>query len=302
MRRHRQARRDRQGEGAPAAGRRAPLRPDRGRHDHRGDLVLPPLVGGLHCGAVYNGTQVGSDNQVLPPLVGGLHCGAVGRPRRGETRGRAPAAGRRAPLRQHRQRHPVPAGAGCSRRWSAGSIAAPLSVSVAATWLLVLPPLVGGLHCGKDNNIARHILETGAPAAGRRAPLRHVVLVRARRRARQCSRRWSAGSIAAHARASVKRSAFICAPAAGRRAPLRPLFSAVFSDCPAKCSRRWSAGSIAAARPRSPGARWRTCSRRWSAGSIAARTPGPSRDAPATTCSRRWSAGSIAAGHLRGKG
>jgi len=86
--------------------------------------VVPPLVGGLHCGtiglagvAIFMGgssrrwsagsiaaaessPDVPARREVVPPLVGGLHCGLAGTP--GDP----------------------------------------------FTTLLVVPPLVGGLHCG----------------------------------------------------------------------------------------------------------------------------------------------------------
>ncbi len=38
--------------------------------------MLPPLVGGLHCGAAVT-SGLWPRWPVLPPLVGGLHCGKM---------------------------------------------------------------------------------------------------------------------------------------------------------------------------------------------------------------------------------
>ncbi len=131
--------------GAPAAGRRAPLRPHGKTDSPPARRSAPPLVGGLHCGEISpEGPVFPSD--VLPPLVGGLHCG--------------------------------------TRCTVIPALVGP-----------VLPPLVGGLHCGR-----------------RPRPVGRV--------GDQCSRRWSAGSIAAVEHVPDL-SAGKCAPAAGRRAPSR---------------------------------------------------------------------------------
>src|SRR5437870_71673 len=102
--------------------------------------------------------------RVLPPLVGGLHCGAVLGVLVAQAHGGAPAARRRAPLRRSGDAGTTQTpgvlplvgglhcgvrsscentlnGASCSRRSSAGSIAAPLVRPVRRGWL-VLPPLV----------------------------------------------------------------------------------------------------------------------------------------------------------------
>ena len=106
--------------------------------------VLPPMDGGLHCGDI-TAAQYSRLAQVLPLLNGRLHCGAV---LFAVTYGRVP----------------------CSRRSAAGSIAqdvdrisgrcdacAPAVQRRAPLrrqgWHLkfpeiVLPPIIGGLHCG----------------------------------------------------------------------------------------------------------------------------------------------------------
>ncbi len=38
--------------------------------------VLPPILGGLHCGDIERAV-LRSDLPVLPPILGGLHCGAL---------------------------------------------------------------------------------------------------------------------------------------------------------------------------------------------------------------------------------
>ena len=117
------------------------------RGEEKLEAVLPPLVGGLHCGNIVNGI-------LYLPVPG------------------APAAGRRAPLRPRCQSALQPHGSLCSRRWSAGSIAARTTTSPATSWRPVLPPLVGGLHCGHEVRRVGQRLTRRAPAAGRRAPLR----------------------------------------------------------------------------------------------------------------------------------
>src|SRR6266566_112918 len=159
--------------------------------------VLPPLVGGLHCGCTTTARR-SAGRRVLPPLVGGLHCGtrsvpamvtdgsecsrrwsagsiaaATGQAPSTRQAPSAPAAGRRAPLRH-------------DRRGAVGSVLRP-----------VLPPLVGGPHCGM------------------------ILLPKFDPLIRECSRRWSAGSIAAARPHPSLASSSPSAPAAGRRAPLR---------------------------------------------------------------------------------
>ena len=143
-----------------------------------------------------------------PAVHGGLHCGA-------------------------RARSPAPDASACSRRSTAGSIAArtgphdcqrapgapavrrraPLrheSVSMPRS-CGVLPPFDGGLHCGTTlrDLIGRQL---GAPAVQRRAPLRLLPQSRSRRAGR-CSRRSTAGSIAASAARSLVGRGVTGAPA-----------------------------------------------------------------------------------------
>src|SRR5579875_3745487 len=86
-------------------------------------MVLPPFIGGLHCGAA-SGISPFRISRVLPPFIGGLHCGGC----------QPPAL--------------PPELRPCSRRSSAGSIAARTSAGVCDLCGSVLPPFIGGLHCG----------------------------------------------------------------------------------------------------------------------------------------------------------
>src|SRR5208282_4358197 len=62
--------------------------------------VLPPFIGGLHCGIKDFCSGFIEDRRVLPPFIGGLHCGHLTSTSRSAGRARAPAVHRRAPLRQ----------------------------------------------------------------------------------------------------------------------------------------------------------------------------------------------------------
>ena len=111
-------------------------------------LLLPPFTGGLHCG---EGSATRSDRcgRLLPPFTGGLHCGGSAlRQSSAASADAAPAVQRRAPLRHPDPRH-TPAHLGCSRRSTAGSIAASRCRSTGAAPIRVLPPFTGGLHCGR---------------------------------------------------------------------------------------------------------------------------------------------------------
>src|SRR6266566_3538454 len=333
--------------GAPAAGRRAPLRHRHGQSSHKhqrgcsrrwsaGSIaatgscwptrrtpgrVLPPLVGGLHCGKKTGSTAALAAKGVLPPLVGGLHCGSPSSGRSCTARRGAPAAGRRAPLR--RTTHKPCAGRGDR----------------------VLPPLVGGLHCGALFVVVEGKCRNGAPAAGRRAPLRLQLEDVSERERVECSRRWSAGSIAAHSTAVLPLAPDPVLPPlvgglhCGPPDQWRPVSSCSASVLPplvgglhcgtvlpcirsieaCRCSRRWSAGSIAAAMvspapvPAShvlpPLVGGLHCGCTTTARRSAGRRVLPplvgglhcgTRSVPAmvtdgSECSRRWSAGSIAA-------
>ena len=235
------------GRRAPADQRRAPLRRERRRRlaAFAGPPVLPPFNGGLHCGHAASTEHAIAARRVLPPFNGGLHCGSCHRhPRRPEQAQVLPpfngglhcgtAAAQLVHVRAQR----------CSRRSTAGSIAAQARCSAVRAGTCVLPPFNGGLHCG---DVARHVGDRradGAPAVQRRAPLRQLVQP-LRLAAAGCSRRSTAGSIAA--RRSRPRGVIAGAPASQRRAPLRHGRSEQRA-APIECSRRSAAGSIAAAR------------------------------------------------------
>lgn len=67
----------------------------------------------------------------------------------------------------------------------------------------VLLPFSGGLHCGKSVLALNMLVEWGAPAVQRRAPLRPVCVGRALNDHDSCSRGSTAGSIAAIRAASA---------------------------------------------------------------------------------------------------
>jgi len=111
--------------------------------------VLPPLVGGLHCGGLVQPFPGIVSWHVLPPLVGGLHCGISAQfwassgtrmCSRRSSAGSIAAAKVTVTWDQPGE---------CSRRSSAGSIAAHRQGWHDVTSKWVLPPLVGGLHCGQ---------------------------------------------------------------------------------------------------------------------------------------------------------
>src|SRR5487761_224702 len=87
------------------------------------ELVLPPINGGLHCG-VSCAVRADPGVPVLPPINGGLHCGLQVRVGLLRFLRGAPAYQRRAPLRlalwYARAHSLIP----CSRLSTAGSIAA----------------------------------------------------------------------------------------------------------------------------------------------------------------------------------
>ena len=84
--------------------------------------VLPSFNGGLHCGYV-DAAGMPANAEVLPPFNGGLHCGVVIL-WEGDVTGQ------------------------CSRRSTAGSIAAGSSPTPTQCPVSLLPPFDGGLHCG----------------------------------------------------------------------------------------------------------------------------------------------------------
>ena len=108
----------------PAVQRRAPLRqPLSGPRGRLRRLVLSPSYGGLHCGQHFTG------------------LGNTGK-------ASAPAVQRRDPLRLCHPSAPGSVPDWCSRRRTAGSIAAGHSTRRRRTGNRVLPPFSGGLHCG----------------------------------------------------------------------------------------------------------------------------------------------------------
>src|SRR5579875_2765363 len=183
--------------GHPAHYGRAPLRPA-GYHDTvaRDAAVIPPITGGLHCGAVAAMRRVSGHGHPahygraplrphLRPLpVGGLpgHPAHYGRaPLRhpdlraaGEPVPRHPAHYVRAPLRQDRGRRTSRDHQPSSRPLRAGSIAATWRTGSRCRTGAVIPPITGGLHCGSISGtmfvhrLARH------PAHYGRAPLRQT--------------------------------------------------------------------------------------------------------------------------------
>ena len=214
----------------------------------RSRRVLPPFIGGLHCGAPAAGaarqvececsrrSSAGSIAArrppivasraagVLPPFNGGLHCGPRQHAARRREQPRCSRRSRRAPLR-HLHDRPVPAHviSGCSRRSAAGSIAA--------------------ADCSR-----RRRRLAGAPAVQRRAPLRRraaeSLLTRDRAR---CSRRSTAGSIAASSSESRVpwRDPDVLPPFSGGLHCGEQIRVARGTSS-ARCSRRSAAGSIAA--------------------------------------------------------
>ena len=234
--------------GAPASQRRAPLRPGAAGACAAGiGAVLPPLNGGLHCGARRRQLARYCDRPVLPPLNGGLHCGVplgdghaagVSRCSRLSTAGsiaarrsivqgieaawRAPASQRRAPLRPGDGADRSRGRARCSRLSTAGSIAASLRSAPSAAEWQVLPPLNGGLHCGEY--LGRHVMldGAGAPASQRRAPLRLRARAPARRSEVAVLPPLNGGLHCGLVAGESPDDQLGSAPASQRRAPLRP--------------------------------------------------------------------------------
>ena len=233
---------------APAVHRRAPLRHVRCPVQHRRrDRVLPPFIGGLHCGAppcarLRQRTGV----TCLPPVTGGLHCGASRGVRPADDAVGVPADHRRAPLRPDA----VPA----PRR----------------TPKPVFPPITGGLHCGTLGSLASHSGGSSRPqgrAPLRRAPRVSAVYLRPVRHPRPSG----AGSIAAQPREIASRVTASGHPAPQGRAPLRLVprdarHSVQVRRHPASSA----AGSIAAPAYQHPAVAW-FLSPPLLAGSIAAR-------------------------------
>ena len=185
-----------------------------------GSRVLPPLNGGLHCGRVRIRCLC-SGWPVLPPLNGGLHCGdlivtgikSTNPCSRLSTAGSIAACSGRWPTRPHPR---------CSRLSTAGSIAAVPCAPEDRRRVEVLPPLNGGLHCGRAAQsftpasfaACSRLSTAGSIAASGQRP--------SRARRGGCSRLSTAGSIAARS---------------GRSSPSGRGW----------CSRLSTAGSIAAA-------------------------------------------------------
>jgi hypothetical protein len=158
----------------PAAQRRAPLRQ---LHEVvgilRDALMFPPTYGGLPLRLDQPRQGTARDPACSRLSVAGSI--AARRPTRADTiTGCAPAFHRRAPLRQHRQRHPVPAGAGGAPAVRRRAPLRPGRVGQLRRWDQLLPPLDGGLYCGDPDNLAGPYVLGGAPAVQRRAPLRPV--------------------------------------------------------------------------------------------------------------------------------
>ena len=159
---------------------------------------------------------------VFPPVIGGLHCGVVYNNGTATSYEGVPAGRWRAPLRpagQHRQRDPghvFPVGQG-------GLHCGTILVTSVNVCVGVLPP-EGGLHCSLVARVSATSLMTGAPAAAdRRAPLRRELRIKRHPVRVGCSRRSTAGSIAAAGGSGRSRPSHRDAPAVHRRAPLRLL-------------------------------------------------------------------------------
>src|SRR6266568_7915603 len=91
---------------------------------------------------------------------------------------------------------------------------------------LVLPPINGGLHCGRISIHPWQFMRAGAPAYQRRAPLRPRAGPVPAVTTAGCSRLSTAGSIAARHRAAAAAGPRSRAPAYQRRAPLRLILDA----------------------------------------------------------------------------
>ena len=250
---------------APAVRRRAPLRQACTSLVTSALVpVLPPFSGGLHCGRIrLNGHDVAE--LVLPPFDGGLHCGyADGRAARQDN-------------------------AGCSRRSAAGSIAARRRATTRrADQVGVLPPFNGGLHCGTYRAMPTPSADpAGAPAGGRRAPLR---LATGRARCQVPSqavlvRRSTAGSIAAPGQVGdlgERRRRVL--PPVRRRAPLRQPDRRHAARRRPRVLPPFDGGLHCGGSPAAPSP-VPVCSRRSAAGSIAAQCRGCRR--PARSAARR---------------
>ena len=134
--------------------------------------VLPPSNGGLHCGDRSSLSLI-ENGRVLPPSNGGLHCG--------ETRPVLTVNG------------PVT----CSRRRTAGSIAASIQVGVVVQGGQGAPAVERRAPLRHDHRQRVGVERAGAPAVERRAPLRPHHHHPDRLHLVPCSRRRTAGSIAA---------------------------------------------------------------------------------------------------------
>ena len=163
--------------GRPAPHGRAPLRRATAGRGHTRSRFVPPLTGGLGW-ARFSASR--SRAEVVPPLTGGLRCGS-----------RAAAA---AGVRLHRV---VPGLTGQSCRCGLTSETCPVvrchcrppplhgRAPVAATGLgqrqlvdSVVPPLTGGLRCGKSLRGHGPPVGSVVPPLTGRAPLRRRHLVR----------------------------------------------------------------------------------------------------------------------------
>src|SRR5579875_2127307 len=111
--------------------------------------VIPPITGGLHCGHLLVSVVIRAA-RVIPPITGGLHCG--GRDREGYDRDgwRHPAHYGRAPLRPGAEWVTSRQSDQSSRPLRAGSIAAAARTYRRDGAARVIPPITGGLHCGRD--------------------------------------------------------------------------------------------------------------------------------------------------------
>ena len=178
-----------------------------------------PSSGGLHCGGSHAWAPAsGLCWRSRRSTAGSIAVGPTWARRQPGDPG-APAVQRRAPLRQpagwttrsSRCSRLLTAGsiaagrrsrcrrrrATCSRRSTAGSIAVRTTTRCRQCLYSLLPPSSGGLHCGVHPMTFHTWFVPGAPAVQRRAPLRRDVPDATRPELCQCSRRLTAGSIAA---------------------------------------------------------------------------------------------------------
>ena len=205
--------------------------------------VLPPLTGWLHCGWTNLGKGQ-PETLVLPPCDGGLHCGRNRLMVRMSPERGAPAMRQRAPLRLAVHRR-LPSAQCRAPAIKGGLDCGSSQYRFVASWNGILPPLIGGLHCGQVKHLqivgavtgvlplfdsglhcgrnrlmVRMSPERGAPAMRQRAPLRLLLRTRHRSDSHVCSRCSMAGSIAALSPRTAARPGHR-APAVQRRAPSR---------------------------------------------------------------------------------